>query len=99
MRLGKYTRTAAVKHSGDFSLVLRVNNQRRPKKMLSGPQGAVGASSIHVRQPLAHIMTWDHGHVLDAKGQKDVLLQVVVEGQTRCTFQCDSRPVDANLPH
>lgn len=65
--------------------------------MVSGPQSPIWASTVHVRQSLAHVVTRNHGHVLDPKGQEDMLLEVVIERQAGCALQCNSRPVDANL--
>lgn len=42
--------------------------------MVSGPQSPIWVSLIHVCQLLTHVMAWDHGHVLNSKGQEDVLL-------------------------
>lgn len=74
LRLGKYTRTTAVKYSSDFSIVLQVNDQRRSKEMISWPQGAIRVSMIHVRQPLAHVVAREHGHFFDSERQEDILL-------------------------
>ena len=68
LRLGKHACAAAVEHSGDFGLVVRINNQRRSKEMVPGSQSAVWASMVHIRQPPAHVVARNHGHVLDPKG-------------------------------
>ncbi len=65
--------------------------------MVSGPQSAIGASTVHPRQSPAHVVARNHRHVLDPKGLEDMFLEIGVERQASCTLQCDSRPVDTNL--
>lgn len=79
LRLGKHACATAVEHPGDFGLVVWINNQRRSKKRVSGFQCAIWASTVHVRQTSAHAVVWNHGHVLDPKGQEDMFLEIAVE--------------------
>lgn len=65
--------------------------------MISGPQSAVWASTVHVRQPPAHVVARNHRHVLNPKGLEDMCLEISVERQASCALQGESRPVDTNL--
>lgn len=65
--------------------------------MVSGPQSAVRASTVHIRQPSAHVVARNHGHVLDPKGLEDMFLEIGVKRQASCALQCDPCPVDIDL--
>lgn len=58
---------------------------------------SIPVSVIHVCHALAHILVRNHRHVFDTESLEDILLQVLVQFDTGCSFQGNSRPVDPDL--
>jgi hypothetical protein len=52
---------------------------------------------MHVRKLRSHGVAWEHGHVFDAERLEDVLDEIVIQTLTGGAFQCDARPVNADL--
>jgi hypothetical protein len=42
-------------------------------------------------------VAWEHGHVFDAEGLEDVLLEIVIQTLASGAFNCDAGPVNTGL--
>jgi hypothetical protein len=65
--------------------------------MIALIQGAIRISLVHVRKIAAHLLRREHVCVCDAEGFKDVLLEIVVQLQSRRPLYDDAGPVNACL--
>ena len=89
--------TTAVEHGCDLRLVVRIDDQRDSLEVIPGPECAVLFSGVHVGDFRPHLLRGNHRGVSQSQGLKDMLLQIIIEGQSGGSFQRDASPIDPNL--